>query len=52
MRDDDFDNIRAERETPHRFAASPSKKYTGLWKQIALGIVIGHLPLGLTGFVL
>ena len=49
---DDFDNIRAERETPYRPAASQTNQYAGLWKQIALGIVVGHLSLGLFGFIL
>jgi len=48
---DDFDNIRAERETPYRSAATSSNKHEGLWKQIALGIVVGHLSLGLIGAV-
>lgn len=52
IRDDDFDNIRAEREMPYRPAPSSANKYPGLWKQIALGIVVGHLSLGLIGFVL
>ncbi|WP_312958333.1 hypothetical protein [Stutzerimonas nitrititolerans] len=38
---DDFDNIRAERETPYRATATSSNKYAGLWKQIAIGIVVG-----------
>ncbi|HAQ27002.1 hypothetical protein [Stutzerimonas nitrititolerans] len=48
---DDFDNIRAERETPYRTAVTSSNKYAGLWKQIAIGIVVGHLSLGLIGAV-
>ncbi len=49
---DDFDNIRAERETAYRTAANtPSDQYVGLWKQIAIGIVAGHLLLGLIGSV-
>ncbi len=48
---DDFDNIRAERETPYRTAATPTNQYAGLWKQIAIGIVVGHLSLGLFGAV-
>lgn len=44
---DDFDNIRAERETPYRTTATSSNKYAGLWKQIA----VGHLSLGLIGAV-
>lgn len=52
MRDDDFDNIRAEREMPYRPAPTSANKYAGLWKQIALGIVAGHLSLGLIGVVL
>jgi uncharacterized protein (DUF2062 family) len=49
---DDFDNIRAERETPYHTAATSSNKYAGLWKQIAIGIVVGHLSLGLIGAVI
>lgn len=37
---------------PYRPAPSSANKYAGLWKQIALGIVVGHLSLGLIGFVL
>ncbi|MFV0457077.1 MAG: hypothetical protein ACK5NQ_19225 [Pseudomonas sp.] len=48
---DDFDNIRAERETPYRPVASSPNKYAGLWKQIVIGIVVGHLSLGLIGAV-
>ncbi len=48
---DDFDNIRAERETPYRTAATPANQHAGLWKQIAIGIVVGHLSLGLIGAV-
>ncbi len=43
---DDFENIRAERDTlPHRQA--PTNKYSGLWKQIALGIIVGYSALGI-----
>lgn len=49
---DDFDNIRAERETPYRTAATPANQHAGLWKQIALGIMVGHLSLGLIGAVI
>ena len=51
---DDFDNIRAERETPYRAnATTPSPhSHAGLWKQIAIGIVVGHLSLGLIGAVI
>ena len=48
---DDFDNIRAERETPYRPAAIQTNQHAGLWKQIAIGIVVGHLSLGLIGAV-
>ena len=48
---DDFDNIRAERETPYRHAATQANQHAGLWKQIAIGIVVGHLSLGLIGAV-
>ncbi len=46
---DDFDNIRAERETPYRTAATQANQHAGLSKQIAIGIVAGHLSLGLIG---
>lgn len=50
---DSFDDIRAERETPYRTStAIPSTQHAGLWKQIAIGIVVGHLSLGLIGLVL
>jgi uncharacterized protein (DUF2062 family) len=46
-----FDNIRAEREAPYHPASTQANKYAGLWKQIAIGIVVGHLSLGLIGAV-
>lgn len=43
---DDFESIRAERDTPvHRQA--PINNYSGLWKQIALGIIVGYTVLGI-----
>jgi uncharacterized protein (DUF2062 family) len=48
---DSFDNIRAERETPYRTVATPTNQHAGLWKQIAIGIVVGHISLGLIGAV-
>ncbi len=48
---DRFDNIRAERETPYRSAVTSSSRYAGLWKQVAIGIVVGNLSLGLIGAV-
>ncbi len=49
---DRFDNLRAERDLPYRPTSTPpSRPYTGLWKQIAIGIVVGHLSLGLIGAV-
>lgn len=42
----DFESIRAERDTPvHRQASTNS--YSGLWKQIALGIIVGYTVLGI-----
>jgi hypothetical protein len=42
----DFESIRAERDVPiHR--QTPSSPYAGLWKQIALGIVVGYSVLGI-----
>lgn len=43
---DDFDDIRAERERPLRGTPSSSNPHAGLWKQIALGIVVGYVVLG------
>ncbi|ANF24042.1 hypothetical protein [Stutzerimonas stutzeri] len=48
---DDFDNLRAERETPYLAVAANADKHAGLWKQIAIGIVVGHLSLALIGAV-
>lgn len=49
---DDFDNIRAERDLPYRSIGTPAPHpYAGLWKQIALGILVGHMSLGLIGAV-
>ncbi len=47
----DFDNIRAEREMPYRPAATQTNQHAGPRKQIAIGIVVGHLSLGLIGTV-
>lgn len=51
---DDFDNIRAERDLPYRSNATTSSPHThtGLWKQIALGILVGHLSLGIIGAII
>ena len=38
---DDFDEIRAERDRPTR-GYGASNPHAGLWKQIALGIVVGY----------
>ncbi len=43
---DDFDDIRAERDRPLRTNQSSSNPHAGLWKQIALGIVVGYVVLG------
>ncbi|WJN58679.1 hypothetical protein [Pseudomonas sp. SO81] len=43
---DNFENIRAERDVPLHRASAPSQNYAGLWKQIALGIVVGYSVLG------
>ncbi|QWV18989.1 hypothetical protein [Stutzerimonas zhaodongensis] len=48
---DDFDNIRAEREAPYLAVATNANKHAGLWKQIAIGIVVGHLSLASIGAV-
>lgn len=46
----DFENIRAERDT-ERYQAKASPAFTGLWRQIALGIVVGYSVLSVLGFV-
>ncbi|HCC62292.1 MAG TPA: hypothetical protein DEQ55_12715 [Pseudomonas sp.] len=51
MRDDFDNNIRAERETVYRSVATHPNQHAGLWKQIAIGIVVGYLSLGLIGAV-
>jgi len=43
---DDFESIRAERDTPP-YRQPTSHSYAGLWKQIALGIIVGYSALGL-----
>ena len=49
---DDFDDIRAERDRPVRVGnAALSKPFAGLWKQIALGIVVGYLVLGVLSVI-
>lgn len=49
---DDFESIRAERDSlSHRSSTTIPPRYTGLWKQIALGIVVGHLALGVLGVI-
>ena len=42
---DDFEEIRAERERPYRNNQG-GNQHSGLWKQIALGIVVGYCALG------
>ena len=44
---DNFENIRAERDVPLQRASTPGQNYAGLWKQIALGIIVGYSALGL-----
>lgn len=49
---DDFESIRAERDAPaQRTTVACHYHYAGLWKQIALGIVVGHLALGVLGAI-
>ncbi|MGL4316873.1 MAG: hypothetical protein ACRCTL_09725 [Pseudomonas sp.] len=45
---DTFENIRAERDTPLYRHTQPHN-HAGLWKQIALGIVVGYGALGILG---
>jgi hypothetical protein len=46
-----FENIRAEREAP-AFRRHQPNQYAGLWKQIALGIIVGGSVLSLIGTLL
>jgi hypothetical protein len=49
---DRFEGIRAERDEPHFQAAAPSSnQHAGLWKQIALGIVVGYSALAVIGLL-
>lgn len=45
-----FEEIRAERERPLQ-SSNPRAQYAGLWKQIALGIVVGYTALSVLGFI-
>lgn len=47
----DFENIRAERDVPLHRSSTPGPNYAGLWKQIALGIVVGYSVLGVLSAV-
>lgn len=51
---DDFSNLRAERDEPSRYRddySPPAKRQGSLTLQIALGIWLGGVALGVTGFV-
>jgi hypothetical protein len=49
---DEFENIRAERETsPLPRQQLPANSYAGLWKQIALGIIVGYSVVGILSAV-
>ena len=47
---DDFDDLRAERDMPTRYRNEPNR-FADLWKQIALGIVVGYSVLGIISAV-
>jgi hypothetical protein len=47
---DDFEEIRAERERPFRNNQA-GNQHSGLWKQIALGIVAGYFALGIISII-
>ena len=47
---DDFDDLRAERDGPTHYRNEPNR-YAGLWKQIAIGIVVGYSVLGIISAV-
>jgi hypothetical protein len=46
----DFEEIRAQRERPMP-SSTPRAQYAGLWKQIALGIVVGYSALTVLGLI-
>ncbi|MGY4530924.1 hypothetical protein ACVW0Y_000027 [Pseudomonas sp. TE3786] len=48
---DDFDDIRAERDRPVRATNGSANPHAGLWKQIALGIVVGYVVLGVLSVI-
>lgn len=48
---DDFESIRAERDAPLHRHSTAGHNYAGLWKQIALGIVVGYSVLGVLSAV-
>ncbi|MBD9485183.1 hypothetical protein IB229_19550 [Pseudomonas sp. PDM14] len=51
---DDFSNLRAERDEPARYRdtySPPPKRQGNLTLQIALGIWLGGVALGITGFI-
>ncbi|MDR8014805.1 hypothetical protein [Ectopseudomonas guguanensis] len=47
---DDFDDLRAERDMPAHYRNEPNR-FAGLWKQIALGIIVGYGVLGIVSAV-
>lgn len=47
---DDFDDLRAERDMPMHYRNEPNR-FAGLWKQIAIGIVVGYGVLGIVSTV-
>jgi len=51
---DDFSNLRAERDEPSRYRDEyrpPAKRQGSLTLQIAMGIWLGGMALGITGFI-
>ena len=47
---DDFDDLRAERDMPTHYRNEPNR-HAVLWKQIAIGIVVGYSVLGIISAV-
>ena len=47
---DDFDDLRAERDMQTHYHNEPNR-FAGLWKQIAIGIVVGYGVLGIVSTV-
>lgn len=48
---DEFDEIRAERESGYSRRRHNESPHAGLWKQIAIGVWVGLVAAGATGML-